>query len=146
MFKMMKKCHAIKGRTLGTRLYKVLLFAHVFERKIEKWCLTLVTIADHVEMKWNDWCFRPRFCTVKAILGQRQPGRIRGILSWIMPLAQDRSPDLLACSPARYHCTTDAPCHVETKISYGMKMWWHEWKESSQIKNKIQVNWGILVV
>ena len=25
-----------------------------------------------------------------------------------MPLAQDRSLDLLASSPARYHCTTDA--------------------------------------
>ena len=24
----------------------------------------------------NDWCFRPRFCTVKAILGRRQPGWI----------------------------------------------------------------------
>ena len=25
----------------------------------------------------NDWCFfRPRFCTVKATLGQRQPGRM----------------------------------------------------------------------
>ena len=23
----------------------------------------------------NDWCFRQRFCTVKAILGRRQPGR-----------------------------------------------------------------------
>ena len=23
----------------------------------------------------NDWCFRPWFCTVKAILGPRQPGR-----------------------------------------------------------------------
>ena len=26
-------------------------------------------------MKWNVWCIRPRFCTVKAIPGQRQPGR-----------------------------------------------------------------------
>ena len=22
----------------------------------------------------NDWCFRPRFCTSKALLGRRQPG------------------------------------------------------------------------
>ena len=26
-----------------------------------------------------------------------------------MPLAQDRSLDLLVSSPERYHCTTDAP-------------------------------------
>ena len=26
-----------------------------------------------------------------------------------MPLMQDRSLDLLTSSPARYHCTTDAP-------------------------------------
>ena len=31
------------------------------------------------------------------------------ILLWIMPLAQDRSFDLLASGPARYHCTTDVP-------------------------------------
>ena len=46
----------------------------------------------------NFWCFWPRFCTSKAILGRRQPGRIRWILLWIMLLAQDRSLDLLASS------------------------------------------------
>ena len=25
----------------------------------------------------NEWWFRPRFCNVKAILGRRQPGRMR---------------------------------------------------------------------
>ena len=25
----------------------------------------------------NEWCFRPPFCTVKAILGRRQPARTR---------------------------------------------------------------------
>ena len=44
----------------------------------------------------------------KAILGQIKPGWIRLILLWIMPLAQDQSLDLLASSPALYHCTTDA--------------------------------------
>ena len=29
-----------------------------------------------------------------------------------MPLAQDRSLDQLASSPARYHCTTDAPYSI----------------------------------
>ena len=65
--------------------------------------------------KWPDWCFRPRFCTCKAILGRAQPGRMRWILSWSMPLAKDRLLDLLASSPARYHWTTDAPKH-EFKI------------------------------
>ena len=27
----------------------------------------------------NEWCFKPLFCTVKAILGRRQPGRMRFI-------------------------------------------------------------------
>ena len=27
--------------------------------------------------RMNDWCFRPRFCTVKALLDRRQPGRMR---------------------------------------------------------------------
>ena len=34
---------------------------------------------------------RPRFCTVKAILGRGQPGRMRCILIRIMLLAQNRS-------------------------------------------------------
>ena len=29
----------------------------------------------------NEWCFRPRFCTVLAILGRRQPGRMRCMYS-----------------------------------------------------------------
>ena len=63
----------------------------------------------------TDWCFRPRFCTVKAILARRQHGRMR-ILLWIMPLAQHRSLDLLASSPARYHWTTDAPLKLLTQM------------------------------
>ena len=30
--------------------------------------------------RMNEWCFRPRFCTVNSILGWRQPGRMRWIL------------------------------------------------------------------
>ena len=59
--------------------------------------------------KENDWCFRPRFCTYKAILGWGQPGLMGWILLWILPLVQDRSLDLLASSTSRYHCTTDVP-------------------------------------
>ena len=33
----------------------------------------------------------PRICTCKAILGRRQPGPMRWILLWIMPLVQDQS-------------------------------------------------------
>ena len=47
-----------------------------------------------------------RFCTVKAILGRKQPGRLRWILLWIMTLAHDRSLDLLTSSPPCHHCTT----------------------------------------
>ena len=38
----------------------------------------------------NEWSFRHRFCTIKAILGRRQPERLRWILLWIMPLAIPR--------------------------------------------------------
>ena len=80
-------------------------------------------------MKWNECCFRPRFCIVrlywvgdnlgewdtvhvmvlhcKLTLGVVEHGLMRWILPWIMPLAQDRSFYLLASSPAHYHCTTD---------------------------------------
>ena len=44
----------------------------------------------------------------KAILGRGQPGLMRWILLWIMPLAPDRSFDLVTSNPARYQCATDA--------------------------------------
>ena len=50
--------------------------------------------------------FKATILHCKAILGWGQSEQIRWILLWIMPLAQDRSLDLLASSPARYHCTT----------------------------------------
>ena len=44
-------------------------------------------IISHHCKKWNDWC------TCKAILGRRQPGLMRWILLWIMPLVSiDRLP------------------------------------------------------
>ena len=63
----------------------------------------------------NEWCFRPQFCTVKAILGRGQPVLMRWLLLWIMPLAQDRSIDLLVSCSTRYHCTADVSslCRVE---------------------------------
>ena len=57
----------------------------------------------------NELCFRPRFCTCKAILRRGQPELMRWILLWIMLLVQDQSLDLLTSSPARYHCAMDAP-------------------------------------
>ena len=47
-----------------------------------------------------------------------------------MPLAHDRSLDLLASSPARYHCTTDASSHwgEEEKIELmGQYMYYCHW-------------------
>ena len=61
-------------------------------------------------LKWtNKWCFIPRFCTCKAILIRGQPGLMRWILSWFMPVVQDQSHGLLNSSPACYHYTMDAP-------------------------------------
>ena len=54
--------------------------------------------------KWNEWCFRPRFCTV-MLYWARQPGQMRWILLWIMPLVQDWS---LTCWPA-VQCTITVP-------------------------------------
>ena len=70
------------------------------KKKSLEWCKTI--------HKMNDWCFRSWFSTVRAILGRRQPGRMRLILLWVMPLAQDRWLNLLTSSPTRCHCTTDA--------------------------------------
>ena len=68
--------------------------------------------------KWNKWCFKPRFSTHKAILGRGQPGLIRWILLWNMPLVQDRSLDLLTSSPTCYHWATDAPNSIMLVVQY----------------------------
>ena len=52
------------------------------------------------KMKWL--VFKATILHCKAILGRGQPGWMRWILLCILPLAQDRSLDLLAKSPARY--------------------------------------------
>ena len=47
-------------------------------------------------LQWrNGGLARPRFCTVKAKLGRRQPGIMRWMLLWNMPLVQDRSLDIV---------------------------------------------------
>ena len=52
------------------------------------------------EIKWNDWCCRPRFCTVRLYWGRGQPGGMRWLFLWSMiPLVQDRLLDLLTSSP-----------------------------------------------
>ena len=68
----------------------------------------------------------------KAILGRGKPRLMRWILLWIMPQVQDRSLDLLACSPAHYHCTTDAPLHTRhltniTKYQTIHNEIWRQW-------------------
>ena len=68
----------------------------------------------------TEWCFRPQFCTVNAILGLGQPGRMRWILVWTIPLVQDRSLDLLTSNPLRYHCATVAPKIWNEKLSQGI--------------------------
>ena len=60
-------------------------------------------------MKQNEWCFRPRFCTVRLYWARGQPWLMRWILCWNMPLVQDRSLHLLTSNPARYQYATDAP-------------------------------------
>ena len=62
--------------------------------------------------KWNEWSFKPRFCTCNTILGKGQPGVLRWILLWIMSLMQHRALDLLSSSPACHHCTTDVPVEM----------------------------------
>ena len=65
-------------------------------------------------MMLHECCFRPRFCTCKAILGRGQPGLLRSILLWIMPLAKDH------CT---YHPTLDAP-YAQIKVhSTGISSW-----------------------
>ena len=65
----------------------------------------------------NERCFRPQFCTVN----RTQPGRMRWILLWIMPPAQDRSHDLLYSSPTRYHCTKDSSCTLKDLCGHSSK-------------------------
>ena len=77
-------------------------------------CLVIKNTPDQM----NEWCFRPRFCTMKAILGWGQPGLMRWILLWIMPLVQDRLLDLLTSSPACYDCTTGGPMNIPDIMLY----------------------------
>ena len=49
----------------------------------------------------NEWCFRPRFGTVR--LYWEQPELMRWILWCVMPLLQDRSLEPLTRSPEWYH-------------------------------------------
>ena len=72
----------------------------------------------------NEWCLRLRFYNCKAILGRGQPGRMRRILLWIMPLPQDLSLDLLTSSPALYHYTTDAPTPTPPFFSPALACCW----------------------
>ena len=59
--------------------------------------------------KWNEWCFRPRFCTCKAILGRGHPSQMRWICYESCPCCRINHSNLLTSSPARYHCKTVGP-------------------------------------
>ena len=70
--------------------------------------------SNHTTAKNNEWMlFKAKILHCKDILVQGQPGLIRLILLWIVPLEQDQSLDLLTSSPACYHCATDAPYSKE---------------------------------
>ena len=62
-------------------------------------------------VKWNEWCLA-MILHSKAILGWGQTELMRWILLWIMPMAQDRSLELLTSSPACYHCSYGCPLQV----------------------------------
>ena len=68
-----------------------------------------------------------------------------------MPLALDRSFDLLASNPAHYHCTTDAPLWIELYKLFPMLVivivifWYIEWCNQSGIEHW-RVNLYILQV
>ena len=57
-------------------------------------------------IKYRNECFKPCFYR-SVIMDRGQLWLMRWILVWAMPRVQDRSLDLLTCSPTRYHC----PCY-----------------------------------
>ena len=70
-----------------------------------------------LEWKWNDWCFRPRLCTCKAILGRGQPALMRWIYNESCPWRRiDRS----TCCPAVQHATTGPQMPPEVGTNDGM--------------------------
>ena len=70
--------------------YLLHVFVVKFPRVIIK--MQCVSCSASVFRNENKWCFRPRFCTVKFILGRRQPGWMKWILLWTIPWRRiDRS-------------------------------------------------------
>ena len=70
------------------------------------------------DSEWMCECALGHDSAFKGILSRGQPGMMKWILLWNMLLVQVRSLDLLTISPARYHCTTDAPW-MNDKFIYG---------------------------
>ena len=67
----------------------------------------------------NGWCFRPHFCTCKAVY--TGPGTTWAYeMDFVMNHArvQDWLLDLLTSSPTRYHCITDVPFTTGTKTEH----------------------------
>ena len=77
---------------LTGRHYQWVLQHSIYYLKNTVWCainskLTYQTrireiLSFDIILWMNDWCFRPRFCTVKAILCRRQPGQMTCIIAW----------------------------------------------------------------
>ena len=97
-----------------------------------KLCTRRLHWAGHNEWM-NEWCFRPRFCTVQAILGRRHPGwmrwisgpgtitmtqygQMRWILVWSMPDGWDRSLHQLTSISVHYHGATDPTLNTSPPI------------------------------
>ena len=66
----------------------------------------------------NEWMvFQATILYCKALLGWEQPGLMSWILVWAMPQVQNRSLDLLTCSPMCYHSATAIPLPQTTKYN-----------------------------
>ena len=81
----------------------------------DKCCLYVANKTPEIIKSRNEWCFRSRFCTCMDILGLGQPGLLRWILSWIMPLVQDWSLGVFTSIPVR--AATTAPRMPPDKVS-----------------------------
>ena len=94
------------GRMLNTRLFRrSFITPPLFEA-------TRVKTMSCVNYKWNEWCFRPRFWKLWRDMLRRW------ILSWIMPLSQDRSFDQFQQSSMLQLCYRCPQRLIEHKLIY----------------------------
>ena len=95
--------HSFQMNEFEWHLYQLNVFELTFI--FTEWVWMAFIFAEWNEWM-NDWCYRPRFCTVRLYWA----GDNLGEWDWlrIMPLVQDQPLNPLTSSPY-YHCTTDAP-------------------------------------